>query len=409
MTHDIDTDPLRGSPSLNLVTLLDPDPSSWGLRGDPVLWRELRTRLEGLSMPDTEVGLAAVIGRALREAVGVDVLGSEERHFVARFASGSGMSDGWVDSHWWSTTGMDTLRARHREALTRVSGMTDPVATQPENWAGSLTLGNALSAAGVDLAEVLVIRHTYKEAGMSSPEDVTPENMIAYTRQQDLVGGKIPSAPPRWWLVFLADGGRRSRFYRAYENRGEVLEERTETLRSFSLSETDLLGSLRERLVIEWSQDSINWAKAGSAAQTFPIVEIADPDAKPFPGFDRLVLSFAQLQELVSDSRYASWRAALGAVQGIYLIADRTTGKLYVGKADGAQRILGRWRQYAETGHGGNVALREALGEGATRAQDFTWSLLRVFGSNTTPDMVDEAERHFKETLLTKKFGYNLN
>jgi hypothetical protein len=43
------------------------------------------------------------------------------------------------------------------------------------------------------------------------------------------------------------------------------------------------------------------------------------------------------------------------------------------------------------------------------RAQHFTWSLLRVFGSNTTPDEVDRAESHFKETLQTRKFGYNLN
>jgi len=96
-------------------------------------------------------------------------------------------------------------------------------------------------------------------------------------------------------------------------------------------------------------------------------------------------------------------------VQGAYLIADRSTGKLYVGKADGSQRILGRWKQYAETGHGGNVALREALGVDPERVQHFTGSLLRAFGSNTTPDEVDRAESNFKVTLLTRKYGFNRN
>jgi hypothetical protein len=41
-------------------------------------------------------------------------------------------------------------------------------------------------------------------------------------------------------------------------------------------------------------------------------------------------------------------------VQGIYLITDSSNGKQYVGKADGTERILGRWKNYASDGHGGN-------------------------------------------------------
>ncbi|WP_291382645.1 GIY-YIG nuclease family protein [Demequina sp.] len=276
-------------------------------------------------------------------------------------------------------------------------------------WQGNLTLGDVLISAGVQLSDVLAIRHTFKEEGLASPSDATAEGVMTYTRRQGAPGGKFPKQPPRWWLVFLADGGRRSRLYGAYENFGDVEEERDDVHRFYDLVESDLLHSLDGRLVAEWSSDSINWAKRGAVAASFPVVETSDPDAVPFPGFDRIALSYAQLQEVMSDSRYASWQTALGAVQGIYLIVDRSTGKLYVGKADGAQRILGRWKQYAETAHGGNVALREALGIDPERAQHFTWSLLRVFGSNTTPDEVDRAESHFKETLQTRKFGYNLN
>lgn len=287
--------------------------------------------------------------------------------------------------------------------------MTGEAAKESDRWNGRLTLGDVLMTAGVDLEDVLVIRHTFKAEGLASPRDATAEGVITYTRRQAATGGKFPRNPPKWWLVFLADGGRRSRFYGAYENHGEAVEERDAINRFFNLEESDLLDSLDGRLVVDWSQDFINWVKPGESAAYFPVVEISDPDAVPFPGFDRVALSYAELQDVVNDSRYASWRTALGAVQGIYLIADRSTGKLYVGKADGSQRILGRWKQYAETGHGGNVALREALGVDPERAQHFIWSLLRVFGSNTTPDEVDRAEAHFKRTLLTKRYGYNRN
>ena len=70
-----------------------------------------------------------------------------------------------------------------------------------------------------------------------------------------------------------------------------------------------------------------------------------------FPGYDKVLLSYAQLRQMVGDSRYTKWHAALGGVQGICLIADTATGKLYVGKADGGERILGRWTTYARDGH----------------------------------------------------------
>ncbi len=70
----------------------------------------------------------------------------------------------------------------------------------------------------------------------------------------------------------------------------------------------------------------------------------------------------------MSSSRYSDWRVALASVQGIYLIADNSTGQLYIGKADGAERILGRWMAYARDGHGGNIALRGLSEVDATHA-----------------------------------------
>lgn len=147
-------------------------------------------------------------------------------------------------------------------------------------------------------------------------------------------------------------------------------------------------------------------------------MEIADRDKVPFPGFDNVLLSYHKLCEMVGDSRYADWQAALSEVQGIYLITDSTNGKQYVGKADGAERILGRWTAYARDGHGGNVALRqlaydsavgEAIRTGKDHARHFVFSLLRVFGPSTPSSEVDSAESHYKDALMTRKFGLNRN
>lgn len=147
-----------------------------------------------------------------------------------------------------------------------------------------------------------------------------------------------------------------------------------------------------------------------------PVLEIADRDKVPFPGFDGVLLPYHQLGDMVDDPRYADWRTALAEVQGIYLITDSSNGRQYVGKADGSERILGRWTTYARDGHGGNVALRELVRDSASGevmktdyARNFVFSLLRVFGPSTPSSEVNSAESHYKAALMTREFGLNRN
>ncbi|MCU1367205.1 MAG: putative Excinuclease subunit domain protein, partial [Ilumatobacteraceae bacterium] len=254
------------------------------------------------------------------------------------------------------------------------------------------------------------IRHTYRTLVGFGTAEATPANLLAYTRHQDLRASKIPQQPAARWLIFMADGARRSRFVCAYENRGEIRAERTADSRFFDLHESELLSSLRNRLVIDWPKDTINWAKRGETAASFPVAEIADPNAVPFPGFDRVLVPYGELLDVVTGSRYIAWQAALSSVQGIYLIADSTTGKLYVGKADGRERILGRWSAYARDGHGGNVGLRDLAAVDPSHAHHFVFSILRVFGPSAVASEVDEAENHYKRALLTRHpLGMNWN
>jgi len=266
----------------------------------------------------------------------------------------------------------------------------------------------------IRLKDVLVIRHVF---GPSDRQQLTEETVLGYTRVQDLSTRRFPADPEQYWVVLIADGQRRSRLWGTYENHGELLVERTDTIRCFDLRPSPFLAPLAHRLVVDWASPR-NWHRRATGAASLPVLEIADRDKVPFPGFDRVLLPYRELCEMVEDHRYADWRVALSQVQGIYLITDSLNGKQYVGKADGVERILQRWKAYAHDGHGGNAALRElarasASGEGAKgttdHARHFVFSLLRVFGPSTSSSEVDAAESHYKRALMTREFGLNRN
>lgn len=288
----------------------------------------------------------------------------------------------------------------------------------------SLTLGHVLTGMGADcdpavrLEDVLLIRHAFRPGDPSAlrgPEDLTEERVLAYTREQGLSPRQFPTDPPRFWVILIADGKRRSRLWGTFENHGEVVAERTDVNRSFDLRLSRFLAPLNDRLVIEWDSPR-NWHRRAASAANLPVLEIADRDKVPFPGFDGVLLKYHELCDMVENPRYADWRVALKEVQGIYLITDSTNGKQYVGKADGAERLLTRWTTYARDGHGGNVALRELAYDSAAgettktdHARNFVFSLLRVFGPSTPSTEVDSAESHYKDALMTRQFGLNRN
>lgn len=273
---------------------------------------------------------------------------------------------------------------------------------------GELKLGHLLAVAGIAPSDVLVIRHTYNADGLASEADLTDEKIMAYTRRQSH-RNKVGAQPPGLWLSFIAEGGLRSRFLTAHDNFGEVSEESDAPHRYFNLRISHVFENLRRRLTIEWSRDAVNWAKRGHLAESFRVLEIADPQREAFPGFDNLVIDFPTLGLVIEDARYREWRTALESVQGIYLITDRNSGRQYVGKADGRERILGRWRSYWKSGHGGNVALRKLSDVDMTSSASFQFSLLRVFGPEVPEDQLNSAESHFKTALLTRDFGFNKN
>jgi hypothetical protein len=104
MTHDV-TD-------LKVGDLFETEPATWGLRGDPHVWRALRQHLSGRNLPTSTKQLVDLLNAAFEELVGVD-LRSDAAPSVYReqFAHG-GMSSGMVSLDMWREQLMPTLMQR---------------------------------------------------------------------------------------------------------------------------------------------------------------------------------------------------------------------------------------------------------------------------------------------------------
>ena len=134
----------------------------------------------------------------------------------------------------------------------------------------------------------------------------------------------------------------------------------------------------------------------------------AEFDGDNFPGYDKVRLSWKQLETIIS--RYKpDWIAALENQKAVYLISDTLTGKHYVGSAT-AQRgmLLQRWTNYVNNGHGGNVGLKNFSFDYIK--QHFRYSILENYNAKVDDKIILTRESWWKETLLTRNnLGYNHN
>lgn len=158
------------------------------------------------------------------------------------------------------------------------------------------------------------------------------------------------------------------------------------------------LAEYKDRLVIDWGPAAINWHQQASRNNK-RIVSIRDDEGPPFPGFDRF---WMDLEEV--DGMHRSWEIVLASVKGIYVLTDRDTGKQYVGSAKGADNLLGRLRDYAATGHGGNVELRSRKGA------RYRVGILEIVDTGLSDFKIEEIEAAWKDKLMTRKpNGLNSN
>lgn len=83
--------------------LFEREPLSWGLRGDPHLWKLMRERFRVVPLPESVDDLYNQIKGVFVEVTGESMhVQLEKKHiYVPSLATGSGMSDGGISRDFW--------------------------------------------------------------------------------------------------------------------------------------------------------------------------------------------------------------------------------------------------------------------------------------------------------------------
>jgi hypothetical protein len=103
---------------MRISALFDPEPQTWGLRGDPYLWRALRTHLDGQDIPASAGELTRLLHDAFRELAGIDLATDPATSvYLSRYAHG-GMSSGMIHLSTWRERLIPMLAERARTRLT---------------------------------------------------------------------------------------------------------------------------------------------------------------------------------------------------------------------------------------------------------------------------------------------------
>ena len=162
------------------------------------------------------------------------------------------------------------------------------------------------------------------------------------------------------------------------------------------------------RVVIEYKNKVQTMCrKADSVIRDCKVLKILEDtfdDDNIFPGYENVSKSWKELQNILNKG---AWKTALENQKGIYLITDKSNGKMYVGTATGDDMIYGRWSTYIKNGHGGNAELRTL--DFSHIKDNFYYSILDIYKSNTLDEIIRERESWWKKTLQSKAFGYNKN
>ena len=169
----------------------------------------------------------------------------------------------------------------------------------------------------------------------------------------------------------------------------------------YDLKRTNLMEELSERLIIDWGGSTRAWVQKRDKR----VLAIRQRgEIEPFKSYSQILLPFLELKEMAKNpGANITWKTALSAVNGIYGIVDKVSGKIYVGAAYGKEGIWGRWMAYAASGSGGNVELKEI------EPHRFQFIILEILPRTATENDAFEAEIRWKQKLLSREFGLNQN
>jgi len=282
----------------------------------------------------------------------------------------------------------------------------------------SLRFDHLITEVGLDLADVRLLRHQDTRWGKGrTPFSLWRDDSEEFARYQSTQKRDFRSYfSGSHWASFVgtSDGG--TLFVGLYEIAlaGPLPEGwidpltqvppggTTEAAQDYDLYETRLSPLLAEyigRVSIDWNRGGERSWRQRADRRNKPILTIAESFREPdYPGHTQLISTLAAL-----DNLPVSWQAVLASSKGVYLLTCPRTREQYVGIATGEQGFLGRWREYAMTGHGGNVGLK------SREPSDYQISILEVMGSAATAEDLFKAETLWKRKLQSGEMGLNRN
>jgi len=269
-----------------------------------------------------------------------------------------------------------------------------------------------LREAGLSLTDVRLVRHKDKRAARGrTPYELWRDNrpqFELYNSTQSIPNRKKLTAP--YWAVFIVNLSDETMFAGVYavRYRGLLEQDRPkphmdgiDEARScdvYDLSLQETLSDLIGKLFIDWGRGALAWVQYADRNDK-PVTELRIAFKEPdFPGFLNFIQPLSKL-----DNVPKSWIAALQSSRGIYLLTCPKTKEQYVGSATGEEGFWGRWRDYIQTGHGGNLGLK------SRDPSDYQVSILEVAGTSSTTDDILTMEGRWQTKLQSREMGLNRN
>jgi hypothetical protein len=275
-----------------------------------------------------------------------------------------------------------------------------------------IMLNPLLQEAGLDLKAVRLLRHQDSRAKRGrTPSELWRRDRNAFElyqcRQSIQRRARFKSATH--WVSFVGTFQGETLFVGVYAAKfigvGQhdvpmVQADGIDLAGTYDLYELQLQDTLSEfegKLFVEWGKDKINWL-SNAERRNLQIVELLrDLFKEPeFPGFVKFRKRLSEIADLPP-----TWVEPLRATKGIYLLTCPQTKQQYVGQACGESGFWGRWSDYVQTGHGGNVELKNRP------LTDYQVSILEVFGSNIDPKEASVREHLWMAKLQSREMGLN--
>lgn len=204
-------------------------------------------------------------------------------------------------------------------------------------------------------------------------------------------------------------------FLGAFENNGIIKDAGGNEV--YDLKPIDRFANLAERLIVHYQKhQGDKQAKiATSNIETMEVVKFLEKPYirvdKQFEGYDHISLEFSELDEIIR-SNVDNWRELLSNVNGIYVITDKSNGKLYIGSTYGKDGVWQRWSSYVySNGSGWDKELVNLIASDPNYAfKNFRFSIVETFLNTDSHDKkILDREKYWKKVFDSINNGYNDN